>query len=118
MRLASTVVGTCAAVALVATAFDADARGGRGGGRGKAGQHSHHHTRHGASHGHSHIGFFVASSFGVWPRAYYWPDYHAAAVPVVEYWYYCQAYAAYYPYVQDCPGGWQPVLPSLPPTED
>ncbi len=26
-------------------------------------------------------------------------------------WYYCAASNAYYPYVQDCPGGWQPVAP-------
>lgn len=117
-RLAKLVVGGCAAIALSAAALDADAKGGRGGrgGSGKgAGHHSHQHHHH---HGHGQRSFFfVASTFVVWPRAYYWPDYHPAATPVVEYWYYCQPYAAYYPYVQECPTDGQPVLPSVPSPE-
>lgn len=31
-----------------------------------------------------------------------------------QYWYYCAASKAYYPYVAECPGGWQPV-PATPP---
>jgi hypothetical protein len=32
--------------------------------------------------------------------------------PVVQtYWYYCPSRGNYYPYVGDCPGGWQQVLP-------
>ncbi|MDD5248325.1 MAG: hypothetical protein PHY45_05040 [Rhodocyclaceae bacterium] len=31
-----------------------------------------------------------------------------------RYWYYCEAAAAYYPYVKDCPGGWTRVLPQPP----
>lgn len=27
-------------------------------------------------------------------------------VPTAEYWYYCEAVQAYYPYVAACPGGW------------
>ena len=27
------------------------------------------------------------------------------------YWYYCSDSKAYYPYVKECPGGWQKVLP-------
>jgi hypothetical protein len=48
------------------------------------------------------------------PYYSYAPGYAApAAAP--GYWYYCPAYQAYYPYVEDCPGGWQPVAPqSLP----
>lgn len=26
-------------------------------------------------------------------------------------WYYCQSYGQYYPYVRDCPEGWQTVMP-------
>ncbi|HTJ96758.1 MAG TPA: hypothetical protein VL381_04765 [Rhodocyclaceae bacterium] len=33
-----------------------------------------------------------------------------------NYWYYCNASQTYYPYVQDCPGGWQQVVPQ-PPTQ-
>lgn len=31
------------------------------------------------------------------------------------YWYYCQGAGAYYPYVTECPGGWQRVPPVPPP---
>lgn len=31
------------------------------------------------------------------------------AAPPIQYWYYCEASRTYYPYVQTCPGGWQPV---------
>jgi hypothetical protein len=32
-----------------------------------------------------------------------------------SYWYYCADAKAYYPYVSDCPGGWQQVVPQPPP---
>jgi hypothetical protein len=35
--------------------------------------------------------------------------------PAPAYWYYCAALNAYYPYVQDCPEGWQQVAPQPPP---
>jgi len=28
-----------------------------------------------------------------------------------QYWYFCRATKKYYPYVKECPGGWQKVLP-------
>ena len=31
-----------------------------------------------------------------------------------QYWYYCDAAQAYYPYVQECPGEWRPVWPTPP----
>ncbi len=31
-----------------------------------------------------------------------------------NYWYYCADSKAYYPYVKECPGGWQPVAPQPP----
>ena len=140
MRLARLVVGACAAIALVAASFEADAKGGRGGsggGRsGGGGKSGGHHGSHGHGHSkgqhtsvsrgsgfhHSHAyrytSVFVGAGFVFWPSAYYWPDYYPAAVPAVEYWYYCQPYAAYYPYVQECPIEWQPVLPTAPTPED
>jgi hypothetical protein len=100
MRLATLAVGVCAAIALGAAPFEAGAKGGKG-----------------AGHGYGYTSVFVGTSFVLWPRAYYWPDYYPAAVPAVEYWYYCQPYAAYYPYVQECPTEWQPVLPTAPSPE-
>ncbi len=32
-----------------------------------------------------------------------------------SYWYYCAEAKAYYPYVSDCPGGWQQVVPQPSP---
>jgi hypothetical protein len=34
-----------------------------------------------------------------------------------QYWYYCQSLQGYYPYVRECPGGWQQVLPQPPPSQ-
>ena len=32
-----------------------------------------------------------------------------------NYWYYCQSPQGYYPYVQQCPGGWMTVVPPATP---
>jgi len=42
----------------------------------------------------------------------YAPSY--VSPPSVQYWYFCPAANAYYPYVTSCPSGWQAV-PSTPP---
>jgi hypothetical protein len=36
------------------------------------------------------------------------------AVAPANYWYFCAAAKGYYPYVRECPGGWQKVLPQPP----
>jgi hypothetical protein len=36
--------------------------------------------------------------------------------PAQSYWYYCEGARAYYPYVQQCPGGWLQVVPSPSPS--
>jgi hypothetical protein len=35
--------------------------------------------------------------------------------PTENYWYYCPSSKAYYPYVKECPAGWQKVSPQPPP---
>ena len=35
--------------------------------------------------------------------------------PAQQYWYYCQSAQGYYPYVRECPDGWQQVAPQPPP---
>jgi hypothetical protein len=37
-----------------------------------------------------------------------------AAPEASAYWYYCAGAGAYYPYVRECPGGWQRVAPRPP----
>jgi hypothetical protein len=40
----------------------------------------------------------------------------AAPVPQsTNYWYHCDKPEGYYPYVKECPSGWQKVVPTLPP---
>jgi hypothetical protein len=98
----------------------------------------HHHHGHGAR-----VGVYVGVPLGyAWygpPPYYYYPSYYSApyyAPPVVirqapqvyieraapqaapqseVYWHYCSNPAGYYPYVQQCPGGWQRVVPTPPP---
>lgn len=43
------------------------------------------------------------------------PPLAAPAAPEPGYWYYCADSRAYYPYVKECPGGWQRVSPQPPP---
>lgn len=92
---------------------------------------------------HVHVGVVVGPSF--WGPSYYYPRplyYYPPYAPVViersppvyieqspppvttappapptSYWYYCAATRAYYPYVNECPGGWMKVLPQAPATQ-
>jgi hypothetical protein len=86
--------------------------------------------------GNVHFGFYMGVPVGVpyyYPPAYY-PYYYPPAVvqpssppvyierqdaapesaPSTLYWYYCPDAKAYYPYVNQCPGGWQRVEPQPP----
>ena len=42
------------------------------------------------------------------------PEAQPAPAPVQADWYYCAAAKAYYPYVAECPAGWQRVPAQLP----
>jgi hypothetical protein len=52
-----------------------------------------------------------------YPNSYAWQPPLALAAPQVgppaQYWYYCEASGAYYPYVATCPDGWREV-PATP----
>lgn len=87
---------------------------------------------------HIHFGVVVGPYWGPWgyPPPYYYPPYYPPVVverpapvyieqapavvaapapaPQTAYWYYCAAARGYYPYVKECPGGWQKVLPQPP----
>ena len=91
---------------------------------------AHHHGR-----AHVSFGFYVGGP-GYWGYPYYYyppypyPYYYPAPVVVQQpapvyterqdvapaneqgYWYYCTASRGYYPYVKECPGGWQKVPPT------
>lgn len=88
-------------------------------------------------HSHVHFGLFIgAPAFAYWPYyypyppAYYYypPALHVPAAapvyvergapaeqPAAQWWYYCADARTYYPYVRQCPGGWQRVAPQPPP---
>ena len=89
---------------------------------------------HGGRHGgHVRFGVFVgAPAFWYYPPPYYYyppvvavpssppayierGDAQAAPAQTQAYWYYCADAGAYYPYVKECPGGWQRVAPQPPP---
>jgi hypothetical protein len=92
--------------------------------------HRHHGHRH---HGHRGPRVFISPRLVV-PFGPYWelygyppvvvapsPRVYVEALPPVaaqppppSYWYYCDASQAYYPYVQQCPGGWRAVAPTPP----
>ena len=121
-----------AALVLGATAsMDAFAGGGHRGGH-------HHHSSVGVYFG-APIGFGWGYGYAPWysyPAPYYYPYYYPApvayspapatyveqgqeAAPAPQsnapradaYWYYCPDSKTYYPYVNQCAGGWQKVSP-------
>jgi hypothetical protein len=113
---------------LSATAFhDATAGGRSGGGHHSSGFHPSHHAHTRVIVGGS---FFYGPGFYPAPYYYYPPPAYAgppAAPPVyIEQgqdpanflWYYCQSAGAYYPYVGECPEGWQQVVPDSAPQPD
>ena len=112
---------TLAAAALAAGALASEAA--------FAGGHGHSHARVGVVVG---VG---APLWGPWwsapfygPPPFYSPPWPSAAVseptwieredeaaPAQSaYWYYCADAKGYYPYVKECPGGWQRVAPQSP----
>lgn len=85
-----------------------------------------------ADRGHTHIGVAIGYPWAwPYPPGYYYAPYYRPSVIVQQappvyveqaaaagalpqeanYWYYCSAAQAYYPYVKDCPSGWQRVSP-------
>ena len=86
------------------------------------------HWNHGRHDGRLGWWWVVGSSWYFYPSPVYpnpnpWEPPPAIAVsppegtpptaPPTQYWYYCDAARAYYPYVATCPGGWKPV-PATP----
>ena len=70
---------------------------------------------------------YWASPF--WAPWYYPPPYYYYPAPVVvsppvtyieqgaasgSWWYYCESVKGYYPYVKECPAGWERVAPTPP----
>ena len=45
------------------------------------------------------------------------PDPETSTEEQTNYWYYCKKSRTYYPYVKECPGGWQRVTPQPPPPQ-
>jgi hypothetical protein len=127
MRQSKAVIAVVA-VLMAAMSVSVFARGHSGGGRGGHGGHAFSGARGPGSAGHvapqrhfrggARIGVFIgaplyAPFFYPAPGFYYSPPPPAyiEQAPTQNYWYFCPESNAYYPYVQECPGGWQPVLP-------
>lgn len=131
----SLVVLFVAAATLVSLSAVAQVRHGYRHGPGYQGSGVHH-----APHGFVRFGLFVGAPLWYgWPGYHYAPPYYypptiatvplspqtyveqapaaqaAPAAPQPGYWYYCADARAYYPYVKECPAGWQRVSPQPPP---
>lgn len=104
------------------------------------GWHNHddgYPDRYRGGHGYSGFGFYFGAPFFPSPfyRYPYQTPYYPPAIitiparppvyiqqpppPVIEqysagYWYYCYNPAGYYPYIRECPSGWQQVEPTPP----
>jgi len=128
------------ASALTLAAHPADARGPHGS-YGGGGYHGGGHGYHG---GHYHGGFAFGVGIGLWDP--FWPGYYGWGYPYYPYYsdyypdagvttiiqqpvtagapaaappsyYYCDAPAGYYPFVQNCSRPWRPVPVSPPPAQ-
>jgi hypothetical protein len=81
------------------------------------------------AHGHGHFGFFVGPVIGPYWGPWGYPPVVVErsspvyvdsqpvvveAAPASNYWYFCRAANGYYPYVKDCPAGWEKVMPTPP----
>ena len=87
-------------------------------------------------HGRAHVGVFIGGPiypWGYYPPYYPYPYAYPPAVPATPptyieqnentappqqpagYWYYCADSKTYYPYVKECPAGWQRVAPQPAP---
>jgi hypothetical protein len=117
-------------VALVLASVWLTAEAGRGGGRSGHSGRSASHSGH--SHGGTHRHFVNRARIGVFAgAAVYAPLYYYGAHPVYvppaqdqiyierppdpAYWYFCPGSNSYYPYVSECPGGWELVVPPTNP---
>jgi len=86
---------------------------------------------HGGNYGHSSFGFyFGAPLYPYYSYPYYYPPsiitvpatppvYIQQSPPAAQqntpgYWYYCTNPEGYYPYIKECPNGWQQVEPVPP----
>lgn len=113
------------AVLIAAVSFPVFARGHSAGGRSHATPGARPPVTHVAPPRHHvsrpALGFFVGAAVAAplivaAPRYYYTPPpRYVAPLPNPAYWYYCPDLGAYYPYVQQCPGPWQAVVPQPPP---
>lgn len=117
-------------IALLVAAASTPAFAHGGGGKGHSGGHHFNGAHVGGHHfGRARLGFgvFVAGPAFYPPLPYYPPDALATSEPPVYielgtsapdrpagYWYYCADAQAYYPYVKECAGTWQPVAPLAP----
>jgi hypothetical protein len=114
------------------------ARGGHGGGHFGGGHYGGGHHGGGWGHGGYYsgmgLGLGLGYGLGYYGGSYYSPYYSyppaVVAVPVTPpvyiqqqsppvtqqypagYWYYCNNPQGYYPYIKQCPGGWQQVDPT------
>ena len=106
--------------------------GGYGGGGHYGGGHYGHGGYYGPSYYYGGLGLGLGYGLGYYGSPYYAyppaviavptapPVYIQQTPPVVQqnpsgYWYYCNNPQGYYPYVKQCPGGWQQVAPTPPP---
>ncbi len=119
------------AVALLAMASSvpALAHGGYRGGYYGGGYYGHPRVSVGVGFGFGWPGYWGYPGYYA-PPAYYYPpvnvvpasppvyiergDARSGPVQPQDYWYYCPETKTYYPYVQQCAGGWQRVAPQPP----
>jgi len=103
-----------AGLAAAAGALSATGRGGRGGGSYDSLYRSEHISSRAAVTGPVFAPWYPAPPYWYYEQTVAVPPYIERDPAASGHWFFCKAAGIYYPYIRECPAGWQEVAPQLP----
>ena len=103
-----------AGLAAASGSLSATGRGGRGGGGYDSLYRSEHISSRAAVTGPVFAPWYPAPPYWYYEQTVAVPPYIERDPAASGYWFFCKAAGIYYPYIRECPAGWQEVAPQLP----
>ena len=103
-----------AGLAAAAGSLSATGRGGRGGGSYDSLYRSEHISSRAAVTGPVFAPWYPAPPYWYYEQTVAVPPYIERDPAASGHWFFCKAAGIYYPYIRECPAGWQEVAPQLP----
>ena len=119
MKVLKVALLLIAGLAAAAGSLSATGRGGRGGGGYDSLYRSEHISSRAAVTGPVLAPWYPAPPYWYYEQTVAVPPYierdpAASSGSQPQHWYFCQTAGIYYPYILECPEGWQEVAPQLP----